>query len=295
MHPGQLSIAEPTVRALVDEQFPRWRDLPVRRVASAGTVNALFRIGDTLAARFPLPPDDVSAARRRLAQETDAAGELLGRTPFPTPEPVAAGEPGHGYPLPWSVQTWLPGTDATSLTDASDGLARDLARFIAAVRALDTRGHKFTGRGRGGALTSHDAWVETCCDRSVGLVDVRRVRLLWRRLRSLPRSGPDVMTHGDLVPGNLLVAGGRLTGVLDVGGLAAADPALDLVVAWHLLDDRPRRLLRADLGCSDLEWQRGKAWALQQAMGLVWYYRDSNPVMARTGQTTVGRLLAAEA
>ena len=35
----------------------------------------------------------------------------------------------------------------------------------------------------------------------------------------------------DLVPGNVLVAGGRLVGVLDVGGLAPADPALGLV--WY--------------------------------------------------------------
>lgn len=39
------------------------------------------------------------------------------------------------------------------------------------------------------------------------------------------------MTHGDLMPGNLLVAEGRLAGVLDCGGLGAADRALDLVGA----------------------------------------------------------------
>ena len=118
-----------------------------------------------------------------------------------------------------------------------------------------------------------------------------RVRSLWRRLRTLPRSAPDVMTHGDLVPGNLVVERGRLVGVLDVGGLGPADPALDLVVAWHLLDPGPRRVLRTELACDELEWQRGRAWALQQAMGLVWYYRGSNPVMARQGRTTVTRLL----
>ena len=29
MHPGQLAVSGPVVRALVDSQFPRWRDLPV--------------------------------------------------------------------------------------------------------------------------------------------------------------------------------------------------------------------------------------------------------------------------
>jgi aminoglycoside phosphotransferase (APT) family kinase protein len=100
------------------------------------------------------------------------------------------------------------------------------------------------------------------------------------------------MTHGDLMPGNLLVSGGRLTGILDVGGLGPADPALDLVSAWHLFEPAARNVLRGILGAGDLEWQRGKAWAFQQAMGLVWYYADSNPVMSRTGRRTLDRILA---
>ena len=113
MHPDQLTVPVATVRALVDAQFPAWRDLPVTRVAAQGTVNAIFRLGERLAARFPLVPRDVAEARAWLAAEAEAARELAGRTRFRTPEPVALGEPGLGYPLPWSVQTWLTGTVAT--------------------------------------------------------------------------------------------------------------------------------------------------------------------------------------
>ena len=39
-------------------------------------------------------------------------------------------------------------------------------------------------------------------------------------MRELPRGAAgDVMTHGDLIPGNVLVSDGRLAGILDVGGL----------------------------------------------------------------------------
>jgi len=100
------------------------------------------------------------------------------------------------------------------------------------------------------------------------------------------------MTHGDLIPGNVLVSEGRLTGVIDVGGLGLADPALDLVGAWHLLEHGPRRVLHDDLGCDDLEWARGKAWAFQQAMGAVWYYVESNPTMSLMGQRTLERIRA---
>ncbi|HUR04441.1 MAG TPA: aminoglycoside phosphotransferase family protein [Nonomuraea sp.] len=294
MHANQLTVSLETVRTLVEEQFPEWRSLPIRSIAAQGTVNAIFRIGDQLVARFPIQPGDVDSTRRWLESEAEAARELLGRTRFPTPEPVAFGEPGAGYPLPWSVQTWLPGVVATDEDPAeSVAFAHDLADLISNLRAIDTRGRTFAGEGRGGDLRSHDAWMETCFRQSEQLLDVPRLRRMWAYMRSLPRiAAEDVMTHGDLIPGNVLVSAGRLAGVLDVGGFGPADPALDLVSAWHLLEAGPRQVLREDLGCDDLEWERGMAWAFQQAMGAAWYYVESNPAMSRMGVRTLERILA---
>ena len=295
MHPGQLVVTEETVRGLLERQFPQWRELPVNAVESTGTVNALFRLGETLVARFPLLPAEAGDVREQLQSEAQAARTLLGRTRFPTPQPVALGAPGRGYPLPWSVQTWLPGGVATVEDPGrSEAFAHDLAEFIAGVRAISTGGGRFRGPGRGGHLPDHDGWVQTCFERSERLLDVAVLRPLWSRLRDLPRRDADVMTHGDLIPGNVLVADGRLAGVLDVGGLGPADPALDLVAAWHLLEAEPRQLLRDDLHCSDLQWSRGAAWAFEQAIGLVWYYADSNPTMSRTGRRTLQRIVADE-
>jgi aminoglycoside phosphotransferase (APT) family kinase protein len=295
MHADELSVTAGLVRGLVRAQFPRWRGLPVRRVASPGTVNAIFRIGTRLAARFPLQGTDPEAVRRELASEAAAARDLAAATRFPVPEPVAIGEPGPGYPLPWLVQAWLPGrTGDEESPSAERAFAADLAEFIAGVRAIDTRGRAFAGRGRGGDLKDHDEWIETCLRESEGLLDVRHLAGLWETFRELPRDAPDAMSHGDLTPGNVLVADGHLTGVIDLGSYGAADPALDLISAWNLLEAGPRQVLRAALGSGDLEWERSKAWAFQQAMGLVWYYADSNPVMSRLGRTTLSRILAAD-
>jgi aminoglycoside phosphotransferase (APT) family kinase protein len=98
MHPDQLTISVETVHELVENQFPDWAGLPIAEIASQGTVNALFRLGDHLAARFPLQPADADETRRWLESEAEAALELLGRTPFATPEPVAIGDPGAGFP-----------------------------------------------------------------------------------------------------------------------------------------------------------------------------------------------------
>ncbi len=294
MHADELPIDAALARELIDTQFPRWRGLPVRHVTSPGTVNAVFRLGDRLAARFPRQGADPAATRRALESEAAAARELAAATRFPVPAPVALGEPGPGYPLPWSVQTWLPGR--TGDEDDPSGevtFAGDLAEFIGAVRAIGTSGRTFTGTGRGGDLKGHDDWVRTCLRQSEGLLDVARLARVWAAFRELPRAAPDVMSHGDLTPGNVLVAGGRLAGVLDVGSYGAADPALDLIGAWNLLAAGPRQVLRAALGCASLEWERGKAWAFQQALGLVWYYADSNPVMSRLGRTTLDRIMSA--
>jgi aminoglycoside phosphotransferase (APT) family kinase protein len=168
MHANQLVVSVETVRELVDEQFPEWQRLSIRQVASQGTVNALFRIGERFVARFPLESGDVESTRRWLQSEAQAARELFERTRFRTPEPVALGEPGAGYPLPWSVQTWLPGSVATDEDPGeSVAFAHDLAEFVHGVRALDTHGRVFKGRGRGGDLRSRaaaswaEAWQET--------------------------------------------------------------------------------------------------------------------------------------
>lgn len=295
MHEDQLQVTAGIAAELVSDQFPEWSRLPITRVQPEGTVNAIFRIGDHLAARLPLQPGDTGRARTRLRSEAAAARRLAGATSVPVPVTVAIGEPSDRYPMPWSLQTWLTGVTA-SVEDPgnSEAFASELAGFILDVRAIDTEGRAFDGTSRGGDLRFDEGWMAHCFERSHGIVDVPRLRRLWGRLRDLPRRAPDLMTHGDLIPGNVLIRHGRLAGILDVGGLAPADPAVDLVAGWHLLEPGPRRRLRRELGCDDLEWERGKAWAVQQAMGAAWYYRRSNPAMHTMGMRTLERILADE-
>ncbi|MFE7415119.1 aminoglycoside phosphotransferase family protein [Streptomyces laurentii] len=292
MHDDQVDVTTEIVAALIREQFPHWSGKAIRLVSSTGTVHAIFRIGNGLSARFPLRLADASEVLTVLEREAQASAELARVSRFPAPEPVALGKPGAGYPMPWSVQTWLPGTVASDADPSgSDAFAEDLAAFIASLRVADTRGRRFSGENRGGVLADHDAWMAQCFEESEGLLDVPRLRRMWSRFRELPRTGADVMSHGDVIPGNVLVAGDRLSGVLDTGGFGPADPSLDLVGAWHLLRSGPRDVFRRTLACDDLEWERGKAWAFEQAMGLVWYYIESNPTMSSMGRRTLDRIL----
>jgi aminoglycoside phosphotransferase (APT) family kinase protein len=291
MHSDEVRATPDIARRLIADQFPRWSRLPVYPVAADGTVHAIYRIGERLTARFPLRATDPDEVRMRLEIEATAARELADCSPVPTPEPVALGEPGYGYPLPWAVQTWIPGRVATDDDPGSSmAFAADLAVFIGALRAADTRGRKFSGTNRGGDLKRHDRWMQKCFRESAGFNNIEQLRQMWTEFRQLPAAGVDVMSHGDLIPSNILVKDGRLAGILDGGGFGAADPALDLVAAWHLLDDEPRMQLRTALGSDAVEWSRGMAWAFEQAMGLVWYYAESCPALSRMGKRTLDRL-----
>lgn len=295
MHEGELPLDDELAERLIAAGFPELVGLPLRRVRGTGTVNTIIRLGDELVARFPL----LGATAAALTAEADAMAELAAACPFPAPRPIGVGAASDEYPSAWSLHTWLDGETAHHDRHAgSESLARDLATLISSLRAVPVRGRVFDGNGRGGDLAAHDEWMAECFARSGHLLDVPRAMALWTRLRALPRAGADAMSHRDLTPFNLLVSNrdgeARLAGVLDSGSFGPADPALDLVAAWHLLDAPARRTLRLAVGAEDLEWWRGAAWAFEQAMGLGWYYETSNPPMTALGLSTIHRLLSDE-
>jgi aminoglycoside phosphotransferase (APT) family kinase protein len=109
MHADQIDLTVDVVARLVAEQFPAWSGRPVRPVTSDGTVNALFRLGEDIVLRFPLLP----ARRAELVEEQENARRIAPHVPLEVPEPLALGEAGAGYPGPWAVYRWIPGTPAT--------------------------------------------------------------------------------------------------------------------------------------------------------------------------------------
>ncbi|GAA1313952.1 aminoglycoside phosphotransferase family protein [Brachybacterium tyrofermentans] len=307
MHDDELDLPHDVAVRLLVALLPGVAPSDVHRVESTATTSHIVRIGSDLTARFPIVRTDPDDARTAIEVEHRAMAEFAAASPLPAPEPVAIGDPDSEYPMPWSVQTWVPGdvADPDSVA-SSDAAAGDLAELLAALHATPTRGRRFTEIGQGGELAAHDDWVQQCLERThqlleqtetpghaghISAADLDELAARWSRWRSLGRSGPDVMCHRDLTPMNMLCADGRLTGVLDTGGFCPADPSVDLVPAWHLLDAPRRDLLREHLGSSDLEWERGAAWAFEQAIGLVWYYDTSNPPMAALGRSTVRRLV----
>ncbi|WP_313812824.1 phosphotransferase [Glutamicibacter sp.] len=295
MHEGELSIDAPAVEKLVAAAFPHLAHEPVRRVDSIGTVNALFRIGSFHAARFPLLP----VLPVELENEMTATTQLAEIAPLPVARILEIVPASSTYPSAWSLQSWVPGRTADSINLGDTGhelLVHDFARLISAFRAHPVSGREFDGNGRGGRFAEHHQWVEHCLEQSSHLFDTQAVRTLWARLTAVDPPKVLVLSHRDLLPANLIMddtaAGLRLAGVIDGGAFGPADPALDLIVAWNLFGQQDRRMLRKLLHCTDAQWHRAAAWALEQSVGLGWYYEQSNPQMCALGLETIDRLLA---
>jgi aminoglycoside phosphotransferase (APT) family kinase protein len=292
MHDDEVGVDDALVRRLLVTQLPQFADRPLVRIEAWGTDHAIFRLGDDLSVRLP----KIGWATKQGEKESRWLPELAPRLPVEVPVPLAMGEPAEGYPFHWYVSPWLEGEnpgahDAVGLR----ALAVDLAAFVHALEALDTRdapGPRVDQRG--GPLAGADAFTRHQAEQLRGEADVDALLAVWDAgLDAPPWDGPAVWVHGDLSDGNLLVREGRLTGVIDWGGLIAGDPAVELMVAWNLFDAESRAVYRDALGfVDDAMWLRGRAWAASAAIQALPYYRDTNPDIVARSWRAVREVLA---
>ena len=296
MHADEVETDASLVRRLLAVEFAKWADLPIEPVASAGTDNALFRLGDEMVVRLP--------RRERTAETLKKERQWLPRLarllPLAVPVPLAEGMPDEGYPWSWSIYQWLEGADATvePITDLSQ-LATDLAQFVAALQRIDPRGGPEPGAHnffRGVPLAGRDAPVRAAAASLHGAIDVDAVTAAWEAaLRAPVWQRPSVWIHGDLDLRNLLVDEGRLSAVIDWGGLGVGDPACDVMVAWKVLTPETRDIFRTALSVDDATWARARGWALSQALiALSYYTLETNPALVLEARRWIAEVLADE-
>lgn len=290
MHSDEIETDVALVRRLLAGQFPEWADLPIDPVESYGTDHDIYRLGDHLAARLPR----IGWATAQAAKEAEWLPKLAPHLPLALPVQLAMGQPAEGYPFDWSVYEWLPGDNANGTIDDLEQAAVDLAGFVTALRRVDVTGaHPRQPGGRGAPLAEGDDQVR----RSIALLGDRidgaaTLRSWEESLEAATWDGAEVWVHGDLLPGNLLVVDGRLSAVIDFGGLNVGDPACDLQPAWNVFAGASRTRFRAELEVDDASWLRGRGWALSQAVSALPYYWDTNPGMIRQASHALAQVLA---
>ncbi|MFG2694279.1 aminoglycoside phosphotransferase family protein [Kitasatospora sp. NPDC048407] len=275
---ARVLIDAALARRLVDVQFPQWAGLPLTPLEAAGSDHAIFRLDGELAVRLPRHADAVGQAQKELEWLPRLAPQL----PLAVPVPVAVGEPGFGYPWPWGVSRWLDGEVATVEALGESAVAAvQLAGFLRALQGCAHGGAESSGE----ELAERDEDTRAAIAALDGAFDGAAMTALWDAALAAPGWGrPPVWCHGDFHTGNLLTSGGRLSAVIDFGGLALGDPACDLTIAFTLMSPASRTAFRDALHVDEATWARGRGWALTTGLNAYTHYAAANPRVA--AQTT---------
>lgn len=287
MHADEIVVTSDLATRLVATQFPQWRRLELGAIDTAGTVNAIFRLGTDKAVRLCRVPWGARDAER----EASVLPFLAPHLPFRIPRVLGVGKPQGTYPWTWLITDWIEGASPEpGNLAAPEALAADLATFVVAMRRITLPGAEIAYRG--GPLTERDAQTRTAISRLAGTLDTAAVRAVWdEALGTPPWEGAPTWVHGDLLPGNLLARDGRLSGVLDFATAGHGDPACDLIPAWTLLPAGARETFRAAVEVDEATWLRGRARALSIALIALPYYRATNPAFADMARWTIDEIL----
>jgi aminoglycoside phosphotransferase (APT) family kinase protein len=263
---GRAGIDAALVRRLIAAQFPQWSGLPVTPVDVDGWDNRTYRLGRAMTARLPTAAGYVPAVEK----ENRWMPRLAPSLPVAVPPVLALGAPGEGYPFPWSVRGWLPGETADrARMDDLPQFAVAVAEFILALQRCDAAGGPLAGEHswyRGAPPAHYDQETRRCLAALSGHLDVRRAAAVWDAALTAGWRGAPVWFHGDIASGNLLVADGKLTAVIDFGTSGVGDPACDLVIAWTMFDGDSREAFRRTVAQDDGTWARARGWALWKAL-----------------------------
>ena len=195
---------------------------------------------------------------------------LAPRLPLPIPRPLSKGQPGCGFPSPWSIYRWIEGEPAAiSGVRDHDRLADDLAAFLVALRAISPYGGPRAGAhsfNRGGPVTAWDEQTRSIIDLLGADIDTDGALAVWEAATATSWSGPYVWVHGDVTGSNFLMVDDQLCGVIDFGCAAVGDPACDLTPAWTMFEGPSRRRFVDALGYDTDTWHRARGWALWKAL-----------------------------
>jgi aminoglycoside phosphotransferase (APT) family kinase protein len=288
MHADEFEIDIALVQQLVSSQFPHWADLTLKPVPSAGTDNALYRLGNDMVVRLPR----IDWAVGDVDKECKWLPKIAPFLPISIPAPLGQGIPTEDYPWPWSVYTWLEGSNPIvgHIPDPAF-LTKDLVAFIQALQKIDLPNGPISNRGVP-LKQRQDIETRKALKQLDGMIDVQAATVIWEAALKVPKwSKSSVWVHGDLSPGNLLIQNGRLSAVIDFGNLGVGDPACDLIIAWNLLPADMRHAFRTGLGVDDATWERGRGWALSIALIALPYYKDTNPVLANNARYVIQEII----
>ncbi|MFW5641675.1 MAG: phosphotransferase [Roseicyclus sp.] len=289
MHDDIPDIDEAALRQAIAEVAAALSCLPLRPLEHRGTDTALYRLGTRYLLRVPRRADAIPG----FLAESRWLPHLAAHLPLAVPTIRATGALPTDPPLPWCLQDWIEGVDASAapIFDPED-LAERLAAGLLALRRVPLPAAPPTG-ARGGDLASQDAAFRAAkrAASEKGIGGLAPAIAAWDcGLAAGPWRGAPVWLHGDLVPGNLILSGGRLKALIDWAFIGVGDPAYDLIPAWFLFEGASRARFLEALAPDEATLARARARVAWQCVLALPFYLETNPAMVRLARGGIARL-----
>lgn len=287
---AERTLDERGVRELIGTAAPELATLALSRFGE-GWDNVTWRLGADLAVRIPRRGLAAPLIRNEQSALPLLAAALAAEG-VRTPLPVIAGAPTPGFPWPWSIVPWLPGHQALGLPRRDNTVwAAQLASALLALHRPAPEDAP-SNPARGVPLTMRDESIRLrLADLPLGIAGP--LGAVWRTGLDVAPAIESVWIHGDLHPGNILVAGDRLSALIDFGDVTAGDPAYDLAAAWLAFDAEGRHVFRRSTGrrYDDATWIRARAWAAAIA-AILCHASDDRDDLRRLGHDTAVELIS---
>jgi len=285
--PAEVAIDDGLVKGLVAGQFPDLADQPLA-LHGHGWDNVTYRLGSDMAVRLPR----IGAAVPLLVNEQTYLQKLAPAVNIAIPAPIRCGVPSSGYPWPWSVVPWRPGTNA-AVTPLGSEQAPRIGRFLAILHAMEPpalRPNTWRGVPLETRAEDFGQRLEQLRLRPGGIPCERLARVFEAAVEA-PIDVGDCWIHGDLHPKNLISQSGVLVSVIDWGDMTIGDRANDLAAAWMLFDPPHHETLwRAYGPISESTMVRARGWAAYFGVMLLLAGLNNDREFIPSGRQTIERI-----
>lgn len=276
---ASVLIDDPTVRALVDSQFPELVDEEIGRRYTLED-HVAVRIGDHHGALFPrFAQDDALFARA-----ADLIAPHLGRWSFPASAPVGTGRPDHGFPFHWTLVEWISASTA-AFVPLQQPAAHALGAAIREIHEPAPAGSPASDTCAGGLAAVVPEWERLLTFAALSgapenrVLDPEATDALFREGVETPVDVALTWTHGRLEPRAIQSDRGAFRGILIWHHFGEGDPAVDLGTAGLSLPQVLREELRAGYGpVTPATSLRARSYLLLAALR---YIELDDPFMAR--------------
>ena len=255
------------VEQLIQEQFPEFSDLTIQPVKVQGHDNLSFRLGHDRLIRLPTK----KAYALKVPKEQEILPKIAQDLSVVIPAPLKLGRPSNEYPFHFSIYQWIDGESANNVQvdqKTKEHIAVDLAKFLQELQSIDTKDGPLPGLHnwwRGDHVSVYDQQARSQIEELKDLIDRSKALALWEKALSTRWTNKPVWIHGDFASGNIVINDGKLSGIIDFGGIGVGDPACDLGITWTFLEGRSRKYFRDCMGLDEDTWTRARGWVLWKA------------------------------